>query len=310
MKRNLLVLILAGLVSLMGLADGAVAATQPGDIPDLLMWLKADAGLEDANGDAVQPGGSISTWKDQSGNGWDATSSDPRSAPKLGTNAGLKGAAVVTWAEGVTHDDDGNPLANGPVGIIHSGFSVDNGSLADGQEATYVVVFDGHEDVFNRRLLNFVGPGEFRNHTKGIVGDPKHVGPFSMPMGYVGSINIHHKAHYSVLRQRFNDLDHWVDGIEDTMSVFYNIDEANHGDGDYELGAVNDLDIGVQTPNGNPFVGDMAEIMIFGRGLSDGEIAGLQGYMFQKYGLPEPSSLTLFALGGMVLALRSRRRRR
>jgi hypothetical protein len=303
MTRSIFVLILVGIVSFIGPTGQATAGTDPGAIPDLLMWLKADAGVEDASGNPVAQGSNVAVWRDQSGNGWDAVAPDPRIGPTLETNADLNGAAVVRWPDGEL-DDNGVPIGLRDLG----GFAVDAGSLAEGQEATYVVVFQAENLALNRRFINFTGAGTFRNYSKGPGSDPRYVGPFGNPIGYAGSLGVNQSARYSVLRQRENNLEHFVDGVADTFSVFYNADPANAPEGTWALAEVTNLDIGIQTPHGNPYVGDMAEIMIFGRALGDEELAGLQPYMFQRYGIPEPASLMLLAMGGLMLTPLRRRR--
>jgi len=322
MTRSIFVLSLVGIVSLMGLARQATAETQPGDIPGLLMWLKADAGLEDSNGDPVAQGGAVATWRDQSGNGWDAVAPDPRSAPTLETSSTMgprptnQGAAVLRWGEGPDLAPDGSPN-----GVSGQGFDVPGASLADGQEATYVIAFDANLEIINRRFLNFDAPGlNIRNYSKGWssgnTGLPglggsgtnkRTAGPFANPIGYTGSSPIHNAPVFTVLRQRLDNVEHFVNGLSDTLVPFYNYGDAGQ-DGDWPLSPVDNLQIGKRATISR-YVGDMAEILIYGGAITDEQIAGLATYFGQRYGVPEPASLMLFALGCLPLAVRRRRRR-
>jgi hypothetical protein len=60
---------------------------------------------------------------------------------------------------------------------------------------------------------------------------------------------------------------------------------------------------------GTPLNGDIAEILIYNTFLNAEDRAAVVSYLNSKYGIPEPSSVVLLALGGFALAMFGCRRR-
>jgi len=254
------------------LGSGALAQNMPGDVNDLMVWYKADAGVEESDGVPATQGGTVGFWRDQSGNNLHATIADPTNAPTLETNPTLGNVPVVQWG-----------------GSGGTGFSVPGASLAQGQESTYLVVFESVNETSNRRFINFTGTaGAFRNYSKGYPGggtaDPPSVAaPFDGTRAYHGAIPINDGVpHLGALRSTQGNVDQFVNGVLDTLTLWY--DPVGAGEA-WELEAVDSLLIG-GAPAGR-YVGDIAELIIYSRALSDTELTNLSANYFEpRYDFP------------------------
>ena len=110
-----------------------------------------------------------------------------------------------------------------------------------------------------------------------------------------------------MLRSEADNVQHFVDGALDSLSLFYNPGGSSTPP-EWKLGAPSQLRIGIQGA-GNPYVGDLAEVIIYDRALSNSEVADVQSYALNKYGVPEPSTLVLLLGMGSLLFVRCARRR-
>src|SRR5690242_2620036 len=71
-----------------GLSDASDASLSPPVAADLLLWLRADAGV-------IETRGLVSSWADQSGHHSDAVQTDATKQPKLGSRGSGTRPAVV-----------------------------------------------------------------------------------------------------------------------------------------------------------------------------------------------------------------------
>ena len=244
----------------------------------MLVWFKGDAGVEATAGVPATLGGTVGVWKDQSGNGFDATVLDPTKLPTYAANDNLGNAPVVRWP--VPNPED-------PTDTRGMGFGVPGASLAVGQESTYFVFFESANDEFNRRFIDFTGAGAFRNYSKGYTppADPTVVGPFDGTRAYHGSLVVNDAPHIGTLTSRQGNLEHFVDGERDTLTLFY----PNNATEGWDLKAVDNLRIGIQGTT-NPYVGDIAELIIYSRAFSDTERNDLVDYFIDKYEITPPAA--------------------
>ena len=60
--------------------------------------------------------------------------------------------------------------------------------------------------------------------------------------------------------------------------------------------------------SGGPLLGDIAEVILYDRVLTTAERQGVEEYLYAKYFIPEPTTLSLLALGGLGLLARRRRK--
>lgn len=277
-------------ILIVGLSAGQLYAQAAPPAGGMLVWFKADVGVEKTGGGAAVVGDIVGDWTDQSSNATNAIAQP--AAPILETNANLGGQPVLRW--------------NG-TGTDNMGFTVPGPSLAAGQASTYVVVYDSSNlnASANRRLIDFAGPG-FRNFSNGETA-PEHNSAFDGVIAYEGSITVNDAPHVSVMRHQTNNLEHFVDGVLDTLTAFYNPTSAPVGN--WDLKEVNNLAIGTQASSGRAFSGDIAEVLIYDRALSDTEVAEVTSYALQKYSIPEPTSLVLLLGMGSLLLVRCARRR-
>jgi hypothetical protein len=224
------------------------APTVPDDVPagGLKLWLAGD-GLDGADGSAV------SLWGDQSGAGNDAVQTTASAQPQL---------------------------------------------VADGRHGNPVVRFDGSTDwlstagpvsssrqytVFAMSTLGTAASGPFYNGNSAADGYGLYRGNgglYGLVHGGVQFLN------YGPVQETGFQLDEAVRGEAGTVSYYVNGEQSgsaiaaapNPASGASYVGAVNPF-------TGGFFGGDLAEVLVYDRGLSDAERQQVEDYLQQKYGV-------------------------
>lgn len=252
----------------------------------LALWLDApDTGTVSVDGS-----GNVTQWRDKSGGGHDATP--------------IHGTPGPTWVE--------NAIGDLPaIDYVQSGRDVmsvagDLG-IADGQPRTLFAVFDYDTLLPNNEMLGnstgqmvdigtYTPTGaqsnrlRFRDGSTNVYSDPG-----DLPFG--PQILIAQGSDDGILAWQNNTK------IIDTASDPFS----------YAIGST--FKIGGTDFNTRDFDGRLAEVLLFDRALSELEIRMVGDYLSEKYLLgvqfvPEPATALLLALGGLLLAVPARRRRR
>jgi len=274
-----------------------LAVTLPTSIANLKTWLRADVGVEKAGSLPAAPGEVVTLWQDSGSLNNDGTATG---GPILRNRTFGSGTHRVLEFDGI---DDG---FNTPV------------TFASGEQSTYFVVFNSNNATENRRFINATGGvNDFRNYTKGFVGNASNVSTYDGTNGYRGSTVINNSLfHIGTLRAAANSIQHYVDGNVDALSIFSGLGSSPN----YQLDPISNVQVGNAVGTGQDFVGDIAEVIIFGRALTATEVNDVGFYLADKYGLttaftgsvvaPEPGSLSIMALGLTCLSFARRRKHR
>jgi hypothetical protein len=236
----------SGAPSFQTLPVTAVNAIQPDAITDLEMWLDADAITGLVNNDPV------ATWADQSGNANDATQATAGARPVYKTNI-VNGLPVVRFD--ATDDGMTTPLTVAtPYTIIYVG----NYNVANGQRRAI------QGQVNNRLLGPYNGYWTAYNGTFFTLGAQLPRANFVIH-GFAQEANTYGWFLYDSFGFPMGGLQYGT--ATGTPTVF---------------GA---LALGASGVVAEPFGGDMAEVVVYSRLLSNDEARGLFQYFIDKYDL-------------------------
>lgn len=268
----------------------APAAFAPSDVTGLRMWLDAGSlGLSD--------GADVTQWlgSHDFGNRIDGLTVGGQGTPTYVAN-GVNGLPSVRF--------------NGSDDILRLHYDADPGSPLRWE---HVIGGDGSAGV---TMLAAVSPQGGNN---AVLGDDNGV----MTFAFINSANVlqgYKHAGSVVLDTSTSDLSKAVGAIRHTNAA---ANQANTGtamlwDGAGTLSsATNDwtnsaLGVGYfaylgnrfPDPGDSPFNGDIAEVIVYGRALSDAELGQVGSYLASKYEVPEPATIALLAMGGLLVLRR------
>ena len=123
---------------------GTLSATAPGGVSsDLEVWLKADAGLDEDDGDGVD------TWADQSGNNNDATQTTANRRPTYRDNA----EASINHNPVLDFDDDNDRFTLGNISAIksESNYTIYTVGVREDADRNFIIGAEGNntnQDLF------------------------------------------------------------------------------------------------------------------------------------------------------------------
>jgi len=240
----------------------------------LQVWLKADSGTQ------VDGSGNVSQWDDSSGSSNNASNGNAGDRPQYVAGA-LNGQPVLRFTQ--DDDDNGDRLY---LGDLSSQFP---------SEATVFVVStinnDGRYNLFGNRdnderwvadSWSESHPGSFRN---GRADGTFNQGSWPTSGSHVFAL----ESSSSVYR-----------ALIDGAVIGSDSPEYNSGNG-------NNWTIGNRSENGQQLNGDIAEVIIYNRVLSESEAAAVGQYLTQKYALTTSyvpqAKITSFGPGGSIGAL-------
>lgn len=212
----------------------------PDDISGLVLWLKADTGVEEASADSAEDGDTVQFWRDQSGNGHDASQSTGSSRPEYQTNE-VNGLPVVRFVSA----DALETSSLGAVGTVivvvgrvtHTNANAVAGVIVSSAAKRVVTFYPDSSTIYGGDSSEFFG----------------------------GSIPT------------------WVNGVSTytfpTSPAFGIVSQTGS-----PITPEGGIIIGVSAIN-DPFIGDIAEIIIYDTALSGSNRAAIEAYLDAKYGL-------------------------
>jgi hypothetical protein len=236
-------------------------ARDPRTIPNLRLWLKADAIQNLIDGDAV------AAWSDISGNGWSATQSTAGSRPTYKTNI-LNGQPVVRFDGGDHLDFNNNatPLFSAAgewtLFVVHKISTTTGTSGILGQ---YIAA------VSNGRYY-FYDAGSF-------LGSTATLGSVTQTNGAESTTTTRVDVHRRSASNRFRTYSNGVNNDDDTDASTRNLLQCGN-----ILGAITSSGSVYNGAMQNYYNGDIAEVILFNRDLTDAELLAVQSYLGTKYG--------------------------
>ena len=255
-----LVLLLAGL-----LTNTSKAQTLPPS--DLLLWLRADAGVDTLNG-------TVSRWHDQSGNGNDVIQTNTSRQPLLVANI-LNGKPVIRF-DGL--DDrleftSSTPMSkftifmivkNDPGGGLNPDHVIAFGPLNGGWDSWYFILFMGVDNVTDR--IEIGGPD----------GGIRAVAPNLSAYGKWRNISVTTNQTIYSTTLRWNGNNATMTPVVGTNMAI----NAPMGNGGGIAGTDGD-------PSGNKLTAkcDFAEAIIYNRVVTDSERTAVENYLAIKYNI-------------------------
>jgi hypothetical protein len=234
---------------------------------DLLVWLKADAGVDTLNG-------TVSRWHDQSGNGYDAIQSNTSRQPLLVADA-LNGKPVLRFDGFHQRLEFTNStvmseftifmvVKNDSGGGLNPDHVMAFGPIGGGWDQWYFILFMGIDNVKDR--IEIGGPD----------GGIRAVAPNISAYGEWRNISIetNQLIYSTTLRWNGNNAT-MIPVVGTNMSI-----NAPMGTGGGIAGTDGD-------PSGNVLTAkcDFAEVIIYNRVVSDSERVAVENYLSDKYNI-------------------------
>ncbi|HTG45669.1 MAG TPA: LamG-like jellyroll fold domain-containing protein, partial [Verrucomicrobiae bacterium] len=249
-----------------GLTDSAVATVlftigpPPSAAPptnDLALWLRADAGVI-ANGSAV------SQWQDQSGRGVHANQSMAANQPTLVANA-INGKPILQF-DGVNDFLSFNLALNNLSGATFCLVSANTADRTGGStEAENAALFWNETQAWGATYLSpFQNRVQFRFGTTQMGNLPTYIRPDSLGSSYSRTIAI-------------------KNGTTDTLYVNGSLARQETGKQASLTGGQSIGNVGRGYNNNSFFPGQIAEVLVYSRALTDAERQDLESYLGAKY---------------------------
>ena len=234
----------------------------PISIPNLKLWLRADSlnGLAD--------GTAVSTWMDESGNGFNVTQSTVASQPifKTGQINGLPVLRFNGSTTGLQGNFSGSITAKTMFVVTKLATLTPTGTAAGGAPAT---VMNAAGNVFDSIVYNehtakrWMHGSDFFNRTPNMVSptDETSLGPYLI-----------------AIRSTTSDYKLYRNGVQLQAAATYS--PPTFTSGIFVIGRRYS-----GTASNEWYYGDIAEVLIYDRALSDAERQSVEAYLKSKYGI-------------------------
>jgi hypothetical protein len=230
-------------------------AFSPLSIPDLHAWFDAATGFPGKLGNST-----VDTWPDMTGNGHDATQGVPTVRPIYQT--GVQNGLPVVQFTGDDNIQTGawSPHLAQPNTVLCVG-------RTDNTEGQYAFFWDGHTSNLVGRNALFVDAGPNPDVIKMFAGIDTASAPNVTASGYRGAFHLftcHFNQASSALR---------IDGVQVAT-------------GDVGTQEMDGVLMGAYLGGGATFLtGYIAELLVYSRTLTSGELADLEAHLMAKWGL-------------------------
>ncbi|SNS77346.1 Por secretion system C-terminal sorting domain-containing protein [Ekhidna lutea] len=241
-----------------------LSAQSPGDVStNLELWLKADAGVEEAAADAAEDGDAVLNWLDQSPSGNDVSQATAAARPTFNTGQVAGYPSIIFSTAGTDDFLEGGNVLNYVGGTDNwSVFAVWN--IVDGESGTIISRADNGTGA-NRQWQFYSSGDEWRAIIGGTTND---AGAIDVTGDWTIASSI-------ITTTAFNS---YVLGVNDqstagigTASETTNIRVGARGDGAGGEGFTLD--------------GSIAEIIMYGSNLSASDQRNVESYLALKYGV-------------------------
>ncbi len=229
---------------------------------NLELWLKADAGVQEAAEDAAEDGDDVQFWRDQSGNGVDVSQDDTNRRPNLTSNS-INFNPTVSFNGG----NNGDVL----TGILSS-FSGD-------QPYSIFAVFN---------------PSNKSGENLFAIGKPSFLENIAYHPNYINNRYLYHFSNDLIVPGTISGWQlasflHSAAASGDDRFYYDNGKEVDSFDGSLNLPTDPLLSVGGYDNRsadigGKEFTGDIAEFIVFDKALGDAERNQVESYLAIKYG--------------------------
>lgn len=250
------------LTAQLGKIPVSAGSDEPGDIANLLFWLKADSL-------ALADGAAIDTWEDSGANNWDATAAGTE-RPTLQTNE-INGNPVVRF-DGTNDYMKITSLATGGVATL-TVYAVVKMAVPGSQ----IIILQQFDPWYNQTggwVINVKTTAKPEIGHFGNVGLSVNDGTIDLADGTPKVIRCLFDMSLAT-----NEVAAWINGSSATGTYSFNSNNTTSGFG------TNTLGIGGTPGGGQVLTGDIAEIAVWTRALTAGEVTSMDSYFTTKYGL-------------------------
>lgn len=247
----------------------------PLQIPDLGLWLRADAATvlnSIAPNVACTDGQAVRRWMDQSGNGRHFDQSTAANQPLLRTS-GINGQPAIDF-DGINDllsQLTGLDMTNNAAAL--SVFAVAKADSATVSASEFIFqISDGTATLSSRASINRV------------TGNQDQIGGRRVDGSSFASVNPSAATTAAkILSARFEfsgaNLDGFADGSETVLNPFQTAGNTSATD-------ALSTQIGARSDASNPFPGLIAEVLVYPRALTDAEVWTMHRYLSLRYGIP------------------------
>ena len=249
----------------------------PTNLPDLQLWLPADR-INQANNTAV------ATWSDQSGNGYDATQGGSAARPTY-IASGLNGLPVVRF-DG-TDDRLSIPSSTATFKFLHSDVSTvfivaKAGTVADPNTRYGILGTNANSTLQNGLMITYDDRASqgFNNAINSGITNATSWVSLNLENNYFAANTFQiltvrsDPANATLLDRSIYNLNGGVDEKNNTQNLTLSTSNAGYN---FEIGSTGNFTL--------PFLGDIAEIIVYNRALNTSELAQVHKYLSMKWGI-------------------------